>query len=169
MYNMIFRAKRKDTNDWIEGYYVKVKDYLTEKDIHVIVPLNTTLFPRNEFADYEEIDPDTLHTYHMETNRQYISIFDDASPAWSHNAERNYVFLIRQEEYANACVKNKGHLFLNEVYDMLGLPRTKIGQLVGWSYDATHPTEGRIVDFGLPKDGHEKSIVLTFNVQGELK
>lgn len=152
MHNILFRAKRKDTNDWIEGYYVKVKDYLTEKDIHVIVPLNTTLFPRNEFADYEEIDPDTLHTYH---------------------AEMNYMFLIRQEEYANACVKNKGHLFLNEVYDMLGLPRTKIGQLVGWTYDATCPTEGKIVNFGLTKDtnlatvdGFKNSIALTFNVQG---
>ena len=60
MHKILFRAKRKDTSEWIEGYYVKVKDYLTEKDIHVIIPSDVTLFPRNEFAGYEHIFPETL-------------------------------------------------------------------------------------------------------------
>lgn len=56
----IYRAKRLDNGEWIEGYYVKAKDYLTEKDVHVIFPLDTTLFPHGEVAGYEPIIPETV-------------------------------------------------------------------------------------------------------------
>ena len=78
------------------------------------------------------------------------------------------MFLKVQQNYANERLKTKGHLFLNEVRDMLGLPRTKIGQLVGWVYK-----DGKYVDFGLNgklnerfNNGDSNTATLEFNVDG---
>lgn len=56
----LFRGKRVDNGEWVEGYYAKAKDYLSEDEIHVIFPLDLTLYPHGEFSSYEEINPETL-------------------------------------------------------------------------------------------------------------
>ena len=68
----------------------------------------------------------------------------------------------------------RGHVFLNEVYDALGIPRSKEGSVVGWVLNG----EGDgYVDFGIFSDpdnqslrdfvnGREGSILLDFNVDG---
>lgn len=63
MREILFRGKRKDTGEWIEGYYAKATDYLSEKEISVIFPLDLTLFPHSEFSSYEEIIPETVGQY----------------------------------------------------------------------------------------------------------
>lgn len=60
MVSILYRAKRKDNGEWIEGYYAKAKDYLSDEDIHVIFPVDVTRFPHGEFSDHEEIIPETL-------------------------------------------------------------------------------------------------------------
>lgn len=61
MRKILYRAKRKDKPDeWIEGYYARVKDYLTDADVHVIFPLDVTLYSHNEFSEYVEIIPETI-------------------------------------------------------------------------------------------------------------
>lgn len=57
---VIYRAKRKYNNGWVEGYYAKAKDCFTGKDVHIIFPLDLTLYPRCEVSSYEEIIPETL-------------------------------------------------------------------------------------------------------------
>ena len=106
----------------------------------------------------------------------YSIIFDDGNLGWDKDAEMNKFFLVQQQNYANDLLKAKGHLFLNEVYDMLGAKRTKAGQQVGWIYDEECPIGDNYVDFGIfdihnPKardfvNGYEKTIVLDFNVDG---
>ena len=88
------------------------------------------------------------------------------------------MFLKQQQNYANEMLKSKGHLFLNEVYDMLGIPRTKAGQVVGWVYDEKNPIGDNFVDFGLYDinreavrnfvNGYERTILLDFNVDGNI-
>ena len=88
------------------------------------------------------------------------------------------MFLKDQQRYANDLLKSKGHLFLNEVYDMLGIPRTKAGQVVGWIYDEKHPVGDNFVDFGIYDiynerardfvNGYERTILLDFNVDGNI-
>ena len=51
MREILFRGKRIDNGEWIEGYYTKAKDYLDEKEMHVI-------FPHSEFSEYEEVIPE---------------------------------------------------------------------------------------------------------------
>lgn len=108
----------------------------------------------------------------------YSIVFDDGNTGWSKDAEYNKMFLIKQQNYANELLKSKGHLFLNEVYEMLGAPKTKYGQVVGWIYDEKNPVGDNFVDFGIfdiykekSRDfvnGYERTIILDFNVDGNI-
>lgn len=108
----------------------------------------------------------------------YARFYDDGNKGWEKDAELNLMFLRRQQEYANDLLRSKGHLFLNEVYDMLGIPRSKAGQVVGWIYDEKKPNGDNYVDFGIYNinresnrnfvNGYERSILLDFNVDGNI-
>lgn len=108
----------------------------------------------------------------------YARFYDDGCACWSKNPEDNLYFLKCQENYANDMLKSRGHLFLNEVYDMLGIPRSQAGQIVGWIYDEKNPVGDNFVDFGIYDlysekardfvNGYERTILLDFNVDGEI-
>lgn len=59
-------------------------------------------------------------------------VYDERSRNWSSDPDINRIFLRTQNSYFADLLKTRGHLFLNEVYDALGLPRTSEGQLKGW-------------------------------------
>lgn len=106
----------------------------------------------------------------------YARFFDECCAAWEKDPEYNLMFLKAQQSYANDKLKANGYLFLNEVYDMLGIPRSRAGQVVGWIYDPECPIGDNYVDFGLYDcnrekvrefiNGYERSILLDFNVDG---
>lgn len=108
----------------------------------------------------------------------YARFFDDGCKGWVKDAEMNLMFLRSQQQYANDLLRARGHLFLNEVYDMLGIPRSKAGQVVGWIYDKNNAVGDNYVDFGIynlsrPKNrdfvnGYERTILLDFNVDGNI-
>lgn len=108
----------------------------------------------------------------------YAKVYDDGCTGWTKDPELNLMFLKRQQEYANERLMAKGHLFLNEVYDMLGIPRTTAGQVVGWIYDEKNPIGDNYVDFGMYNtnisknrdfiNGYERTIILDFNVDGPI-
>ena len=120
----------------------------------------------------------TIEVADPNTYSDYARFFDDGCIGWDKDAEYNLMFLKQQQNYANEMLKSKGHLFLNEVYDMLGIPRTKAGQVVGWIYDEKKPVGDNFVDFGMydinrPKNrdfvnGYERTIILDFNVDGDI-
>ena len=85
-------------------------------------------------------------------------IFDSSSSCWSDRNEYNQVFLRSQQNYANDLLRARGHVFLNEICDMLGLPRTRLGVVLGW-------TSPGYIDF-VADFSNNKSIALTFNVDG---
>jgi hypothetical protein len=62
----------------------------------------------------------------------YSRFFDKNSKSWNRNPEYNVVFLRSQQNYFNDLLHSRGHVFLNEVYDGLGLERSKQGAVVGW-------------------------------------
>lgn len=108
----------------------------------------------------------------------YARFFDDGCTGWTKDPEYNLMFLKDQQRFANDVLQTKGHLFLNEVYDLLGIPRTKAGQVVGWIYDEKHPVGDNFVDFGIYDiyntktrdfvNGIERTILLDFNVDGNI-
>ena len=65
---------------------------------------------------------------------QYARVFDTSNIHWTDYKAQNEMFLAAQQRYANELLRIRGHVFLNEVYDMLGIPRTEAGQMVGWLY-----------------------------------
>ena len=94
------------------------------------------------------------------------------------NADYNLFFLKAQQELANHMLIANGFLFLNDVYDMLGIDRSIAGQTVGWVYDKNMQDHGdNYVDFGIqevyrkksdePGD-YEKVFLLDFNVDGSI-
>lgn len=108
----------------------------------------------------------------------YARFFDDGCIGWTKDPEYNLMFLKDQQRYANDLLQTRGHLFLNEVYDMLGIPRNKMGQVVGWIYDEKNPVGDNFVDFGIYDvhdeakrnfvNGYERTILLDFNVDGNI-
>lgn len=105
----------------------------------------------------------------------YARFFDESCTGWSKDVKINLLFLRTQERYANEKLRAQGHLFLNDVYQMLGIPKTKAGQIVGWIYDEKHPIGDNYVDFGLNDsrnakfvNGYERVALLDFNVDGNI-
>lgn len=106
---------------------------------------------------------------------EFARWFDDGCVHWTDNPEYNLGFLRSREEYMNAKLKMQGYLFLNDVYDALGFPRTISGQEVGWIYDEKNPIGDNYVDFGIYKEfnadfinGREDKCLLDFNVDGSI-
>jgi hypothetical protein len=106
---------------------------------------------------------------------EYARFFDPLNENWSRDPEFNLVFLKCQQEYANQMLRARGHVLLNDVYDSLGIPRSRAGAVVGWvlnrngegdnfiSFGVFDGTTQEIRDF---VNGYEGSILLDFNVDG---
>lgn len=115
---------------------------------------------------------------HPNTTSEYARFFDESCECWEKDSEYNLYFLKAREQQANDMLISRGYLFLNEVYDMLGIPKTKAGQIVGWIYDKDNPVGDNYVDFGLYDinrektrdfvNGYERVILLDFNVDGNI-
>lgn len=124
----------------------------------------------------EQTVKSTVEIAEINQHSDYARIFDESCTGWSKDAEYNLYFLKKQERFANDLLQSRGHLFLNEVYDMLGIPRSKVGQTIGWIYDENDPTCNNYVDFGIydPRDerkcafvnGYERNIIIDPNVDG---
>jgi Family of unknown function (DUF6353) len=105
----------------------------------------------------------------------YARFFDQSSSSWSKEPEYNLIFLKAQQNYANDLLHARGHVLLNDVYDMLGIPRSKAGAVVGWVLSRNGTTDD-FVNFGVFEDrsdkvrdfvnGREGAILLDFNVDG---
>ena len=119
----------------------------------------------------EVADPNVAHSI-------YSVVWCEGNTGWTRNAELNKVFLIQTQNAANDKLRLNGILTLNEVYDMLGVPRTAYGQIAGWVYTEDDSVGDGYVDFGIfnpnnPKacdfvNGYEKSIILDFNCIGNI-
>jgi hypothetical protein len=105
----------------------------------------------------------------------YARFYDqDSSANWSPDPQINLLFLKTVQNYCNDRLRAKGHIFLNEVYDQLGLSHTPAGSQVGWRWNVGSGDD--YVDFGCWDtsregvneffNGREGSILLDFNVDG---
>ena len=128
-----------------------------------------------EITDPKTKKKKTVTRVSMDDPSIYARFFDTYSPSWSKEPEYNLIFLKCQQNYANDLLKARGHVFLNEVYDMLGIPRSKAGAVVGWLLSPNGETDN-FINFGVfdgrkevARDfvnGLEGAILLDFNVDG---
>ena len=103
----------------------------------------------------------------------YAKFFDESSCEFQKSPDYNFSFLKTQQAYWNNMLQIRGHVFLNEVYDALDIPRTQAGAVVGW---VLNKDGDNFIDFGIFDgdrakvrdfvNGYEKAILLDFNVDG---
>jgi hypothetical protein len=105
----------------------------------------------------------------------YARFYDEhSSRNWSTDPDINMLFLRNVQNYCNDRLRARGHLFLNEAYDELGLSHTPAGAVVGWRWNKESGDD--FVDFGIWDrskevindffNGREGAILLDFNVDG---
>lgn len=83
--------------------------------------------------------------------------FDEHNPNWSGVNGQNQYFLHAVQAQVHELLRARGHVTLNEVFDMLGFEQTEEGALAGWVHDVD-------VDFGVSGGiGGETPIELSFN------
>lgn len=126
----------------------------------------------------EVITEHAVQTANLNEHSDYAKWFDETCVGWRKNPEDNLYTLRCKQNYANDALKKQGFLFLNDVYEMLGIPKTKAGQIVGWIYDEKHPIGDNYVDFGIYNyenerarafvNGNTSNILLDFNVDGNI-
>lgn len=164
-----FKQYRKNViEEFGEGVDQQMRFGLKSKEIKKKDKDGKTVKEKEYYIDHEGNPLDNIS--------EYARFFDAASENFAKDPEYNMMFLRRQQDYANEMLKARGHLFLNEVYDLLDIPRSKAGQVVGWVYDKNGNTKGdNYVDFGLYRNdqgtrrfvnGLEYNILLDFNVDG---
>ncbi len=132
---------------------------------------------------------ETVNVVERDSLSDYTFFFDESNPYWEKDGNYNRMFLLAQQQYANDKLRANGYLFLNDVLDDLGIPRTKAGQIVGWVYNPDNPNGDNYVDFGIyetyrrdeesfvkdkamrerfGKEVYERVVLLNFNVDGNI-
>ena len=78
MREILFRAKRADNGEWVEGYFAIGKWYLDEKERYAILPIDLCFYPHCEINEWIEIDPETVcqHTGLTDKNGKKVFIGD---------------------------------------------------------------------------------------------
>lgn len=117
-----------------------------------------------------------VKTADINEHSDYAKFFDEFSEYYRKDPNYNLLFIKKQQNWANDKLRSQGYLFLNDVYEMLGIPKTPAGQIVGWVYNPDDSNIDSYVDFGIYNgndedkrrfvNGLEKSILLDFNVDG---
>ena len=128
---------------------------------------------KNRVVNGKVINPDDLIS-------PYARYFNSENPNWDENPMVSLDFIMKQQKTANRMLRDRGYLFLNEVYRLLGFAITDYGQQMGWVY-APEDDEARgdsYVSFGLyddlmPRVGNQNFIngdcqfcLLDFNMDG---
>ncbi len=116
-----------------------------------------------------------LATEEVEGAGLYMAVFDSRCREWEETPMYNITRLHLIEQHMQQRLQMQGHLFLNEVYDALGMDRTKEGAIVGWVLDRTPGEADGYVDFNIHEyleAGHDgklhgcEEFYLEFNVDG---
>lgn len=180
--NLALAAAYTAVDNGFKSYRKRVVERFGDK-------LDKELFYNIKAKEVEEVTVDDDGNEHIEkkvvevadpvmSQSPFTFCFDETARGWVRDAEDNKFFLLRQQDYANDRLKSKKRVFLNEVLEMLGIDPCRAGQTVGWVYDENNPVGDNYIDFGIFDinneasrnfvNGLEKSVWLTFNVDGDI-
>lgn len=172
--NLALVAAYNGLSEAFESYRKRViEDFGEQYDDDVRHGVRRTQIKATEVAEdgkKKKVDKEVVTLDGGGKKSPYARVFDRGSLFWKNNTEMNLMFLRTQQNYANDILRIRGHLFLNEVYDMLNIPHTREGAVVGWILEKGKPN---YVDFGIYTlensrfvNGLETDVWLDFNVDG---
>lgn len=170
------------------GYRANVvEDLGEEKDFEYLHNIKTRKVEKTE------LDPETGEEKKVEEEIKVVEtsddpgidgysrwarFYDDSCKEWTKDSAYNLAFLLARQEEANSRLKRDGYLFLNDVYEMLGIQKTYEGQIYGWRYLKNNPRGDNKVDFGIHNgysveardfvNGYKNVILLDFNLDGDI-
>jgi Family of unknown function (DUF6353) len=163
--NMALTAAYSALHTAFMEYRERVRSHVgvdTERELYYDIKTERTTDEKGKAISVKSVDPTKWSPY--------ARFFDQGSPNWHKDAERNRIFVQVQQTYFNQLLQVRGHVFLNEVYDALGIDRSRAGQVVGWIMNGNGDN---YIDFGIfdPQsiqfiNGIEPVILLDFNVDG---
>lgn len=113
------------------------------------------MYGKPERRTYEELDENGNtqkvkgKKYKLQGASAYAAYFDEYSLVYRRDPALNQFALLAIQSMMNDKLQAEGHVFLNEVWDELGIPRTPEGQLVGWVKDIEGREADGYIDFGL--------------------
>lgn len=106
----------------------------------------------------------------------FARCFERGCPGWVSDPDMRILHLQSVQRTMNDQLKVRGFLWLNEVYEALGFPQTRLGQMYGWVYDPKDPRSSCVVSFDITnihrqsvrdfRNGYEEAMWLEFNVDG---
>lgn len=84
MREILFRGKRKDNGEWVEGYLVTARYYLDNSPVTIMIPSfnpysdtsDPILYPNSEISGYEEVVLETVGQYTGLTDKNGKKIFE---------------------------------------------------------------------------------------------
>lgn len=115
----------------------------------------------------------------IEHYSQYARAFDVDSKEWRcRSVADRQIFLLCTQHYFNLKLRADKHVFINDVYEALGLSRIEEYEgRIGWVYDLERPVGDNYIDFGLFDWqtfgskcwlGDKDAMLLDFNVDGDI-
>ena len=120
-----------------------------------------------EIVESEELKADK----DFSDDSDYCVIFsrETAPLTWQNSYAANKTFIRATLKHAQYILDTKGYIFLNDVYEALGMPRTATGAVVGWMID---DDGDNFIDADLQPYNYEDvwkdepNFILNFNCQG---
>ena len=133
--------------------------------------LNDVVFTDEPF-EYDKMAESVIPEY-----SPYARIIDETSSVWDPSDDITELNIHAQLNYMNDILRTRGYLFLSDVYDALGIPRTPASQVVGWLWkkgDGDHYVSFGDIESHRIKfwdDSRRREVanyLLDFNVDGEI-
>ena len=123
-----------------------------------------------------DITGEGLHEEETSVSK-YARRFDESTSKHYSSCYDVEEFLKAMDRAANELLRERGHLYLNDVYELLGLSQSEEFKNVGWIFNLENPVGDNYVDFGIYEYRNWKAlrgiegynIVLDFNVDGDIK
>lgn len=77
MREILFRGKRTDNGEWVEGYILMGRPYSCNNDeVNIVPPTNPMFFPQYRLDTYYTVDPETVGQFTGVVDKNGVKIFE---------------------------------------------------------------------------------------------